>query len=53
MSEDEICSIIKEMFSREGINKNQGFLIGLFNKEQKGKAFDNKLVSKLIQTELT
>jgi uncharacterized protein YqeY len=52
MSEDEIRSIVKEIVSREGINKNQGFLMGLFNKEQKGKAFDNKSVSKIINEEL-
>ena len=53
MSEDEIRSIVKEILSREGINKNQGFLMGTFNKEQKGKAFDNKAVSQIIQTELS
>lgn len=52
MSEDEIRSIISEMISRENINKNQGVLMGLFNKEQKGKAFDNKLVSNLIKEAL-
>lgn len=52
MSEDEIRSIVKEMLSREGINKNQGFLMGIFNKEQKGKGFDNKAVSKIIVEEL-
>jgi uncharacterized protein YqeY len=52
MSEDEIRSIVKEFLNREGINKNQGFLMGLFNKEQKGKAFDNKVVSKIINEEL-
>ena len=48
MSEDEIKQIVKELISREGINKNQGFLMGLFNKEQKGKAFDNKTVNRII-----
>jgi uncharacterized protein YqeY len=52
MNEDEIRSIVKEIVSREGINKNQGFLMGMFNKEQKGKAFDNKAVSKIINEEL-
>lgn len=52
MGEDEIHSIVKEIISREGINKNQGFLMGLFNKEQKGKAFDNKTVSKIINEKL-
>jgi uncharacterized protein YqeY len=53
MGEDEIRSIINEIFTREGINKNQGFLMGTFNKEQKGKAFDNKIVSKIINEQLT
>jgi hypothetical protein len=52
MNEDEVRSIVKEIVSREGINKNQGFLMGTFNKEQKGKAFDNKMVSKIINEEL-
>jgi uncharacterized protein YqeY len=52
MGEDEIRLIVKEIVSREDINKNQGFLMGLFNKEQKGKAFDNKTVSKIINKEL-
>jgi uncharacterized protein YqeY len=52
MSDDEIRSIVKEFLSREGITKNQGFLMGLFNKEQKGKGFDNKTVSKIITEEL-
>jgi len=52
MSEDEVLSIVKEIVSREGINKNTGFLMGTFNKEQKGKAFDNKMVSKIINEEL-
>ena len=52
MSEEELRSIVNEIVGRPSINKNQGFLMGLFNKEQKGKAFDNKLVSKLIQEHL-
>jgi uncharacterized protein YqeY len=52
MGEDEVRSIVKEMLVREGVNRNQGFLMGLFNKEQKGKAFDNKTVSKIIMEEL-
>ena len=48
MSEDEVRSIVKEMLVREGVNRNQGFLMGLFNKEQKGKAFDNKTVSNTL-----
>ena len=52
MSESDILVIIKEILARPDINKNQGFLMGLFNKEQKGKAFDNKTVSKIINEEL-
>lgn len=52
MSEDEIRGVVKEFLSRENINRNQGFLMGLFNKEQKGKGFDNKTVSKIITEEL-
>lgn len=52
MGEDEVRLIVKEMLVREGVNRNQGFLMGLFNKEQKGKAFDNKTVSKIIMEEL-
>lgn len=52
MSEDEIITIVKEILSREGINKNIGFLMGTFNKEQNGKGFDNKVVSKIISKEL-
>lgn len=53
MSNEEIRLIVKEMLARiEGNNPNQGFLIGLFNKEQKGRAFDNKTVSKIIMEEL-
>jgi uncharacterized protein YqeY len=52
MGEDEVRLIVKEMLVREGVNRNQGFLMGLFNKEQKGKSFDNKTVSKIIMEEL-
>lgn len=52
MSEDEIRLAIKELLTRDGVNRNQGFLMGLFNKEQKGKGFDNKIVSRLITEEL-
>jgi len=48
MSEDEIRVIVDELVSRDGINKNQGFLMGVFNKEQKGKSFDNKVVNRII-----
>jgi uncharacterized protein len=52
MSDDEIRSIVKEILNREGVNRNQGALMGIFNKEQKGNAFDNKTVSKIIVEEL-
>lgn len=52
MSEEEIRPIVSEILGRENLNKNIGYLMGLFNKEQKGKAFDNKLVSSIIQSYL-
>ena len=52
MSESDILVIIKEILARPDINKNQGFLIGTFNKENTGKAFDNKVVMKLIQEQI-
>jgi len=52
MSDDEIRGVVKEFLSRENVTRNQGFLMGLFNKEQKGKGFDNKTVSKIITEEL-
>lgn len=52
MSDSEIREIVLEIINRDGVNKNQGFLMGLFNKEQKGKSFDNKLVSKIINEAL-
>jgi uncharacterized protein YqeY len=51
MTEDEIRFIVKHIIS-VSTNKNQGFLMGTFNKENVGKAFDNKIVSKIIQEEL-
>ncbi len=48
MSEDEIRSIVKEILSRP-VNKNIGVLMGTFNKENQGKAFDNKVVSNIIK----
>ena len=52
MGEDEIRAIVKDLVSRPDINKNQGVLMGTFNREQKGKAFDNKTVSKIITESL-
>lgn len=48
MSEEEIKAIVNEIISRP-INKNIGFLMGTFNKENQGKAFDNKVVSNIIK----
>jgi uncharacterized protein YqeY len=53
MGEDEIRSVITEILARPDVNKNQGFLMGTFNKEQKGKSFDNKAVGKIIQEQLS
>jgi len=52
MSESEISSIIDEILSRPNINRNIGFLMGVFNKENNTKAFDNKVVSSLISSKL-
>lgn len=52
MSESEISPIIDEILSRPNINRNVGFLMGTFNKENNGKAFDNKVVSTLIANKL-
>ena len=52
MSEYKIRSLVKEILNRVGSNRNQGALIGLFNKEQRGAAFDNKMVAKIISEEL-
>lgn len=51
MTEDEIRTIVKELMSKIE-NKNQGILMGLFNKENQGKSFDNKIVSNIIKQEL-
>lgn len=51
MSDDEIRVLVKEILNRV-TNKHEGFLMGTFNKENQGKSFDNKLVSKIIKEEL-
>jgi len=51
MSEDEIRVIVKDLIS-SAANKNLGFLMGMFNKTNTGKAFDNNVVSKVIKEEL-
>ena len=48
MSEDEIRSIVNEIIARAPV-KNIGVLMGTFNKENQGKAFDNKIVSNIIK----
>lgn len=35
----------------EAANKNIGFLMGMFNKQNQGQAFDNNVVSKIIKEE--
>lgn len=52
MSEDEVRVIVTEILARPNINKNAGFLMGTFNKENNGKAFDNKIVQKLFNEQL-
>lgn len=53
MSEDEIRVLVKDMLNTsESLVLNVGFLTGVFNKQNKGKAFDNKVVSKIIQEQL-
>jgi uncharacterized protein YqeY len=49
MSEDEVRALVSEIISRPNVNKNVGFLMGTFNKENAGKSFDNKMVSTIIQ----
>lgn len=53
MPDDEIRTIVKEILTREGTTKNIGFVMGVFNKEQNGKSFDNKVVAQIIKEELT
>ena len=48
MSEDEIRALVKEIMTRVPA-KNIGLLMGTFNKENQGKAFDNKMVSNIIK----
>lgn len=51
MSEEVIRTAIKDLVAIASI-KNQGALMGAFNKQFKGQAFDNKIVSKILQEEL-
>jgi len=53
MTEDEIRILVKNMLNTsETIALNVGFLTGTFNRQNKGKAFDNKVVTKVIQEEI-
>jgi uncharacterized protein YqeY len=49
-SEETITEIVKEIVENAD-NKNSGFIMGMFQKEHRGKA-DNKLVSKVIKEQL-
>jgi uncharacterized protein YqeY len=51
MSEDIIREKVR-LIIIEAANKNAGFLMGMFNKQNAGQAFDNKVVSKIIGEEL-
>jgi uncharacterized protein YqeY len=47
MTEDEIYTIISS-YINNGDVRNLGALMGKFNKENKGKNFDNKIVNQVI-----
>lgn len=47
MNEYEITSLVMELI-KNNPDMKQNMLIGLFNKENKGKAFDNNLVRTII-----
>lgn len=51
MSEDVIREKVR-LIILEAANKNAGVLMGMFNKQNAGQAFDNKVVSKIIGEEL-
>ena len=51
MSEDVIREKVKAIIS-ENEGSNMGFLMGMFNKQNAGQAFDNKLVSNIIKEEI-
>jgi uncharacterized protein YqeY len=51
MSEDVIREKVRLIVSEATI-KNVGALMGMFNKQNVGQAFDNKMVSKIITEEL-
>ena len=51
MSEDVIREKVRLIVSEATI-KNVGALMGMFNKQNVGQSFDNKMVSKIITEEL-
>ena len=50
MSDEAIRIGVKELISIAG--RNQGAVMGAFNKQFKGQSFDNKIVSKIVQEEI-
>lgn len=51
MSEDVIREKVRLIIIESG-NKNIGALMGMFNKQNAGQAFDNKVVSQIIKEEI-
>ncbi len=51
LTEDETRTLVKELIQTSGLT-NQGAIIGGFNRAHADKAFDNKLVQRIIQEEL-
>lgn len=51
MSEDVIREKVKLIIT-ENSGSNMGFLMGMFNKQNAGQAFDNKVVSNIIKEEI-
>ena len=51
MTEDVIREKVR-LIILEAANKNIGFLMGMFNKQNAGLAFDNNTVSKILKEEL-
>lgn len=51
MSEETIREKVR-LIILEAANKNVGFLMGTFNKQNQGQSFDNNVVSKIIKEEI-
>jgi uncharacterized protein YqeY len=51
MGEDVIRERVRLIIIESG-NKNIGVLMGMFNKQNAGQAFDNKVVSQIIKEEI-